>query len=294
MSIATKFSTFCGNLTISTSIRSDISTRYKAITKRLNKDFWETDSETLHSLYVGSYGRKTAINGCSDIDFIFVLPSYYYAIYNGYTSNGQSALLQRVRQSLSTTYPNTNIGADGQVVACSFSDDTFFEVVPAFENDDSSFTFPDTNGGGYWRITNPRPEIQAIADYDTEFNGNVKHLCKMTRAWKSNCAVPIGGLHIDTLAIAFLSTWKHNKKSNLYYDWMTRDFMEFLANQNPARSQWNAIGSNQLIYRQGNFEAKAKKAYNLALEAIEYEKNSYEWSANQKWREIYGSAFPNT
>ena len=32
-------------------------------------------------------------------------------------------------------------------------------------------------------------------------------------------------------------------------------------------------------------------AYNRAVEAIQYESKEYEWSANQKWKEIYGSKF---
>jgi hypothetical protein len=103
----------------------------------------------------------------------------------------------------------------------------------------------------------------------------------------------MGGLLIDTLADRFLKSWKYAKEGLEYYDWMTRDFMYFLSNENTSKSYWLAIGSNQFIWRRGNFEAKAKKCYKLALEAIEHEKANYDWSANQKWGEIYGTAFPN-
>ena len=36
--------------------------RYKEITKAVNRTFWNSESETDHSRYVGSYGRGTAIN----------------------------------------------------------------------------------------------------------------------------------------------------------------------------------------------------------------------------------------
>ncbi len=39
-----------------------ISKRYKRITKAVSGEFWNSSSETSHSLYVGSYGRKAAIN----------------------------------------------------------------------------------------------------------------------------------------------------------------------------------------------------------------------------------------
>ena len=83
-----------------------VSSRYKQITKRLNTDFYSSDSETLHSLYVGSYGRGTAIH-VSDIDMLFVLPVSVYNTYNGYITNGQSALLQAVKNSICKTYSTT-------------------------------------------------------------------------------------------------------------------------------------------------------------------------------------------
>ena len=160
MGLAEWFNTFCANIQVQES--STISTRYKAITRRLNTDFWTTISDTAHSLYVGSYGRNTAIQGISDLDMIFQLPYSVYEKYNRYVVNGQSALLQAVKTSIEKTYPKTNLRADGQVIQVPFTDGITFEVVPAFINKDNSYTFPDANNGGLWRTTNPRPEIEAI------------------------------------------------------------------------------------------------------------------------------------
>jgi hypothetical protein len=52
MSISDKFENFCKNILISSTNSGKVSSRYKAITKRLNKDFWDTDSDVNHSLYV--------------------------------------------------------------------------------------------------------------------------------------------------------------------------------------------------------------------------------------------------
>src|ERR1017187_9441818 len=71
MGLADWFSTFCANLQIQDD--GTISSRYKAITRRLNTDFWSTTSDTAHSFYVGSYGRNTAINGFTDLDIVFEL-----------------------------------------------------------------------------------------------------------------------------------------------------------------------------------------------------------------------------
>jgi hypothetical protein len=293
MSIANQFSQFCENLRVPQATRSSISDRYENITKRLNRDFWESESKTLHSLYVGSYGRRTAVRGFSDLDVLFKLPYEIYKKYNSYQHNGQSALLQAVKQSLQKTYSTTDISGDGQVIVINFNDDISFEIVPCFSNPDNSFTYPDSNNGGSLKTTDPIPEIATIKENNELTNKNLIRLCRMTRAWRNKWNVPMGGLLIDTLANNFLINWKYKEKSYMYYDWMRRDFFAYLSNQNPQKEYWLAVGSKQYIHRKGNFEYKAKQSYKLALEAIEYESKGMNYSAAQKWREIYGTDYPN-
>ena len=289
MSISDKFSAFCSNLRMSNNTVSNVRTRYHSITKRLNKDFRNIDNNYLNSLYVGSYGRGTAIH-VSDIDMLYILPWEYFKQYDSHYGNGQSNLLQVVKRSIAKTYPSTEIGGDGQVVQVSFSDGVVFEVVPCFECSDGSFCYPDTHNGGSWKPTNPRTEIDAINNLNNITNKNLKNLCRMVRAWKDNCKVPMGGLLIDTFAYRFLKDWKHKDKSYLYYDWMTRDFFKYLSEQNDSQSYWVAVGSGQHILPKGKFVAKAKAAYNNALKAIEKGEKKYE-SANDYWRKIYGTRF---
>lgn len=73
-----------------------VSQRYKRITRAVNSEFWNSDSETTHSLYVGSYGRGTAIN-TSDIDMLVELPRREYERYDILKGNGQSRLLQALK-----------------------------------------------------------------------------------------------------------------------------------------------------------------------------------------------------
>ena len=115
----------------------------------------------------------------------------------------------------------------------------------------------------------------------------------MARSWKDTWDVPIGGLLIDTLAHNFLKDWEHRDKSFTYYDWMTRDFFYYLKEQNKEQVYWYAPGSDQIIRRKGMFEYKALRCYNIALEGVQCESSNLNWSANQKWKEIYGSSFPS-
>jgi hypothetical protein len=291
MGVAQWFQDFCS--TIQVQSPSSISDRCKRITKRLNTDFWNTESDTAHSFYVGSYGRNTAKNGVSDLDMIEELPAALYKQYDSHAGNGQSALLQAVRQSIKTTYPTAELKADGQVIVIHFTDGSHFEVMPAFFNTAGSYTFPDSNGGGSWGTTNPKPEIEAIRLRNNACNGNLVPLCRMTRAWRDKWDVKIGGLLIDTLAYQFIDTFSHKDKSYLYYDFMSRDFFKWLSEQDREQAYWRAPGSGQAVYGKGLFQFKAKQAYNLALEAISYDATKQDWSAKNKWREIFGTEFPS-
>jgi len=277
---------------MSTTVVNNVSSRYKQITKRINLDYWWTDSETNNSLIVGSYGRGTAIH-VSDIDMIVRLPYSTYEKFNNYFGNGQSALIQEVKSVLQKTYSKSYVRGDGQVVKIDFTDGICYEIVPGFINKDGeSYTYPDTNNGGSWKTTNPRAEIKEINSKNNSCNKNLKRLCRMARAWKDKWDVPIGGLLIDTLAYNFIKDWEHRDKSYTYYDWMSRDFFEYLKNQDSNKDYWLAPGSGQRVYRKGAFEYKALRCYNISLEAIEKEKD-YPYTAKSKWREIYGTKFPN-
>ena len=286
--IERKFRTFCENLRMPSSSVALVRTRYERIRDCLNKEFW--DGYGYHTLYVGSYGRGTAIH-LSDIDMIFEIPFNVFSQYDSYCWNGQSALLQKLKDTLHTTYPFTKMRGDGQVVVVEFSDGIKFEIVPAYKQLDGSFLYPDTHNGGKWRKTDPLLEINAVKELNTITNKNMQYLCRMVRAWKDEHNVPIPGLLIDTLVGRFLKKWGYNQKSFLYYDWMTRDFFDFLRSEDDTKAYWYVIGSNQLVYRKGSFHRTAEESYQNALLAIEYEDKNWDSFANSYWRKIYGSKF---
>ena len=293
MGLADWFCTFCGNLEVRNGAM--ISRHYRNITRGLNTDFWGTPSETSHSRQVGSYGRNTAIHGASDVDMVFQVPWSLHEHYDSYRSNGQSALLQEVRDSVVKTYPGTEIGADGHVIRIPFSDRIAFGLVPGFRNIDSSYIYPDSNAGGSWRRTNPKPELEAIQTRNSECNDNLIQLCRMMRAWKKKWRVPIGGMLIDTLAYQFIINWKDRNRSYFYYDFLCRDFFSYMADQRADQEYWRAPGSSQRVHGgQCQFQYKAKRCHDIALQAIEYETATpkRERAAKQDWRKIFGTAFP--
>jgi hypothetical protein len=293
MGVGEDFATFKDKYNISTILISSISTRYKRITRQLNSDFWQTDSETAHSLYVGSYGRDTSSVGVSDIDMAFVLPVAQYQKFNGYQTNGPSSLLQTLKTSVRKTYSTSESFGDGQVVVINFTDNIKFEILPVFETTDKiTWIHPNANDGGSWRTCNPRAEIAAIKKRSDDTNRNLKYLARMIRVWRDHNSAPMSGMLIDTLAYQFIENYTFRDKSFFYHDFMARDFFDYLSKQNQSQNFWRAPGSGSNVRRTGVFEFKARNSYLRSLEAIQYDSNGNEWSRRQKWREIFGTSYP--
>jgi hypothetical protein len=293
MGVGEEFSAFKDNYQITQQLIGSISYRYKRITRQLNTDFRDNISETANSVYVGSYGRDTAAKGLSDLDMAFVLPYAEYAKYSGFATNGQSALLQAVKRSIQKTYPTSESFGDGQVVVITFDDGIRFEILPVFDNKDSdSWTYPNANSGGSWKVCNPRAEMKAVAKRSTDTNKNMKYLGRMTRVWCNHCLVPMTGMLIDTLAYQFIENYTHRDKSFLYHDLMMRDFFDFLSQQPLTQSVWRAPGSGSHVTRTGTFEHKARSAFLRAEEAVKFDQANQDWSRRQKWREVFGTLYP--
>lgn len=194
---------------ISQDIRSKISLRYHTVTKAINNEFWNSISNTMHSLYVGSYGRNTAIN-TSDIDILVELPSSVFDHYNNLSGNSQSRLLQAVRNAILNAYPRSDVRADGQVVKIAFFDKMYFEIVPAFRSCDGSYKYPDSNIGGSWKSTNPKAEQEAMAHKNKSSNGLLYDTCKHIRNIRDNSfsSYHLSGIVIDSFVYEAIGNWR--------------------------------------------------------------------------------------
>lgn len=193
--------------------RSLISSRYKRITRAINQSFWNSMSETDHSFYVGSYGRGTAIDS-SDLDVLFEMPDDEYSHFSSLYGNGQSRLLQAVKNSILNTYPNTDIRGDGQVVVIKFSDGMKFEILPAFKNIglwnwDGTYKYPDTHMGGNWMSTNPKAEQEAMKEKNEYSNGLLFDACKHIRFVRDNSfsSYHLSGILIDSFMYDAIKGW---------------------------------------------------------------------------------------
>lgn len=193
--------------------RGLISRRYKTVTRAVNSSLWGITSDTAHSLYVGSYGRGTAVKA-SDLDVLVEVPSSYHVQSGPSSYNPQSRLLQVVKEAILQTYPRSKVRGDGQVVVVDFSDGMKFEVLPAIRQEDwagrVSYDYPDTHKGGRWLSTNPKAEQDAMADKNRESNGLLFDTCKHMRHIRDEffSSYKLSGIVIDSFAYWAIGNWR--------------------------------------------------------------------------------------
>lgn len=231
----------------------DISYRYKRITRAINREFWDSESEVAHSRYVGSYGRGTAVT-TSDIDVLVELPQAEYERYDAMKGNGQSRLLASIREAIKDTYGRTDVRADGQVVKVQFSDGIKFEVLPAFRRFDDTFIYADTNMGGNWLSTNPLSEQSAMKERDSLTKGLLKDTCKHIRYIRDTyfSTYKLSGIVVDSFVYAAIGDWHWIEPSSGESSSARGEYEKMLMGKFRSMNFWGQLtlyapGSNQRV-----------------------------------------------
>lgn len=253
-----------------------------------NYEVFKESSTSPTSYLVGSYGKNTAIRPPSDIDILFIMPPELWPKYDSDFGNGQSRLLQDVKNVLLKTYSSTDIRGDGQVVSVKFTSYAV-EVVPAFSTYWDYFKYPDTSGGGSWHDTDPKAEKSALSGSNSLSKGNTVRLIKMMKAWKRYRSVPIKSFAIELTVADFLTSYRHADKSALYYDLMVRDYLEYLISQ---QSGYCIIpGINELLFIGSSWMSRTETAFSRAKKACTYEAEDKYRLATDEWKKIFGTDF---
>lgn len=255
------FKKFCSSIHLDATEEFDYS--INEIFKKLDEKYYDDDLGTEHGIIVGSIGRGTATKKVSDVDLLFSLPREVKARFDSHQGNGQSDLLQEVKQVVAERYSRTDIRGDGQVVVVKFNSYTI-ELLPAFEKSDGSYEYPDTHDGGSWKTTNPMPEQREARNMSSATDGVYVHLCNMLRIWGDHKGIVLGGLLIDTLVYNYLKSGKLQSSPSYsdYPETLLNLFM-LLSEEDKDKKYWFALGSNQRVHDKGHgsFIDEAKSAY---------------------------------
>ncbi len=257
------------------------------VRQSLQRAYWGPTSDNPPGFMVGSWGKRTMVRPSNDVDVFMPLPAEVYSRIEGYSGNRQSALLQEVKNNLASTYWQTNMRGDGQVVVVNFNT-IKIEVVPVFRlNNTGAWLMPDTNNGGRWRTVYPDAEGASLDEADIVSNRNCRPLIQIVKAWKYHCNVPIKSFHLERIVSDFMRSYAFKDQSYFYYDWFVRDFLYFLCGK--RNTLIYAPASNEMVGIGDAWYSRAITAYERAVEACEYEWRDYIVSAGQEWQKLFGT-----
>lgn len=289
--VTKRFRSFLSNLELTDLQRNDGERKFKGVVKALNQAYWDSDSDTDHAFYIGSWAKHTHIRPPRDVDMYFLLPLEVYNRFEQYNGNKQSALLQEVKGKLLDTNPTSDIKGDGPVVLAAFTSFSV-EVVPAFLYDDAerSYYVCDTKNGGSYKKTMPLHEVDTVSAADARNSNNVRHLIRMLKAWQACCSVPIKSFYLELLAIEFLDQSEWRNTDYFYYDWISRDFFKWLITK--ANTHLWAPGTYELLWLGDAWKTRAESAFSRAVKACDFERSNEEGKAGDEWQKIYGIDIP--
>ena len=274
------FSTFLGNLQLTTNQREDAQTKYTGVCKTLYPVFYGGTYTDDAKYLFGSYKTKTHIAPMcetQDVDALFKIDDDTYEQYK-YNPAG---LLQKIRHALKDRYKTTEtIKVWGKVVLVQFSDNHHnVELLPALEQEDGTFLIPNTENGGTWEVFDPRSQVNSFSESNKDTDGKTRSLVQMMKKWvKETTTLCYKSYCIVEDVIRYLDEVYDNEVSSVQYDKLVEGFLIFLENNTPdhLNSQKNHISTAK---------TRVVKAIELAAEG----KNI---AASREWRKLFGSYFP--
>lgn len=278
------FEEFSANIRLTDNQADDAKTKYDGVCKTLHKKYYENEYDGKTKYLFGSYKTKTNIRPLTpmqDVDVLFKIPKETFDKFDDYKGNGQSALLQEIRDVIKKTYTTTEeIKAWGKIVLVKMSDDKHnVEVLPAFENEDGTFTIPNTEDGGSWENFDPRAQVKKFQNSNSEdkTNGLTADLGRMMKAWNRNTSsMQLSSFKLLESVIDFLDSEFTSGADYEEYGDVIKNFFEHLKNN----------------CEDDDIKSHIKTAYNRAVKALEYMDNDKPEKACDEWRKIFGDKFP--
>lgn len=173
-----------------------------------------------------------------------------------------------------------------------------FDIVPCFftkpEFDGRTYyLIPD--GAGNWKKTDPRIDGQRISSINQTLDGNVLNVIRVMKYWNRRPTMPAMGSY--SLECLILDYYASRNSCSKYIDIEVTDMLGHLTSAiyNTIKDPKNIQGDlNVLSYEEKDkISSRARVDYVKAVEAWDKEKAGDHKEAIVKWKEIFGSNFPN-
>lgn len=288
VSVAKRFNVFLANIRVTEEQENNGRHCRGQVVAVLNRHYWGLSNQTTNSRLVGSWGKRTKVRPPRDVDVLFTLPYETYERFSKRTGNIQSQLLQEVKQVLGKTFNSTALKGDGPVVKVPFAKYNI-ELIPAFLLKNGRYFISMTDGNGHYEVAGYDEEAELIRSSNEQTSGNTRDLIRMAKRWQAHCSVPIKSFWIELLAVDFLKTWSNSGQTALYYDYMVRDFFEFMCGR--RNTYVYAPGTGESMFLGERWFSRAQTAFNRAKIACDNE-SFYPVTAGQEWQKIFGTDIP--
>lgn len=269
------------NLEISDLQEQTVSTRQYNV-----RDAVKDQLVVLDSFLTGSYRRSTMIAPLTeaDIDIFVVLSSEYFE------QNGQTRLLDKVKQALRRTYKTPDISRNGQAVTILFND-FHVDVVPSFYREGGGYLIPDSIGSR-WISTDPRRHVELWSASNAAHNGDLVPMLKMIKRWNITRGARIRSFHLECAVREILTnvTISNFWSGVRYFFGIAKDRI-YVPIYDPA-GYGGDVGAYLSLANRLAVAAEMSIAYNLALDAEQLDNAGRIEEAFGKWRGVFGDYFP--
>jgi len=168
-----------------------------------------------------------------------------------------------------------------------------FDIVPCFYTDTGLYLIPDGNGN--WKPTDPRIDQATVTEANQLKNGRVLQLIRTLKYWnRRNSTYTIHSYLFENIVINFanskteLSEWIDCNIGNFFY-YLSSEIFKSVNDPKGFQGNLNCFSYDEQL----SISQRATWAYEKSKEAInaETEEKDIKKSIN-KWREIFGSDFP--
>lgn len=280
--IAASFTKLKENLEITALQKSTVSTRQQNI-----RDAVSNEMDVLDSFLTGSYSRSTMIAPLSeaDIDIFIVLSSEYYE------PEGQASLLDKLKRVLLKTYPKTpKISRNGQAVTITFTD-FIVDVVPSFYRNGGGYLLPDSHQK-VWISTNPKVHVDLMSEENLKHFGDLVPIVKMIKGWNKNINSDFISFYLELLGI------------NIFKNITITDYpsgMRFFFDKGQEAIKYKILDPAGYGEQIGGFKnistvqealSRFTTAYDRAIKAENFARQTKTEEAVNEWRKIFGDYFP--
>lgn len=248
-----------------------------------------TDEE---SQIIGSWDRNTLTRYLSEGDVDVMIVMHYKKNENWDTPAGTEACLNKFKDILDKTYPDTPKRRDENCITMQFSEFRL-DVVPAFKYNAGYYSIPDTSRKA-WIQTNPIAFAKLITDVNKKMDGRFIPLIKMVKGWNREVGWSIRSFHLECMMY-------HRYKSytdSYSYPSMLRWFFDKLPTYLAQKCYEPVRGERVDSYMVGDDLTiainKAKRAADKSKKAMDYEESypNKPQYAIDVWNELLGEFFP--